>query len=275
MASADVAYAAAVLAIYIVLFFPAVYTSSKHGVQGMAWLCWRFFILFCIVRIIGNALEMANPGSTAAAIISSVGLSPLTIAIGGALHEARFYLLSLHRYPDKRKVDIIFVLLFHLVVAGAIALLAAGASGLQSATNQADPTKLNTDWHLAGVGGLILVAVIALLFLGAVYAYICYKPSNMQQHLAQRLVVAVAVACPLLAIRMIGSAAFYFSENLDMNPMTGTWGFKVGLYLIPEVLAACTLLAGGLVTRNIREREVVREETVVMGRGMKSSGRGV
>lgn len=88
MASANVAYAAAVLAIYLVLLIPAIYTTFKHGIQGMAWLGWVYFILFCSIRIIGSALEISSPESTAAAIISSVGLSPLTIAIGGVLHEA-------------------------------------------------------------------------------------------------------------------------------------------------------------------------------------------
>lgn len=88
MASADVAYAAAVLAIYLVLIIPAAYTAFKHGVRGMAWLGWGYFIVFCSLRIIGSALQISSPESTGAAIISSVGLSPLTIAVGGVLHEA-------------------------------------------------------------------------------------------------------------------------------------------------------------------------------------------
>lgn len=157
-------------------------------------------------------------------------------------------------------MDHISVLMFHTAVIVAVALLATGASGLQSAKTQADPTKLNRDWHLAGVGGIILMSAITLVFLGAVYAYICYKPYNTQQRLAQRLVVAVAVACPLIVIRIVGSTVFYFSKNLDMNPVSGTWGFRVGLYLIPEVLAACALLAGGLVARNVGEDK----ETIVV-----------
>lgn len=179
----------------------------------------------------------------------------------------RYYLLSLRRHPEKKKSDIIFVILFHAVVAAAIGLLVAGALGLQSAASP-DPTKLNTDWHLAGVGGLILLSAITLVFLGATYTYLCHKPSSTQQHLSQRLVVAVAVACPLLAIRTVGSTAFYFSENLDMNPVSGTMGFRVGLYLVPEVLAACALLAGGLVARNVREeRAVVEGNRYKLGRG--------
>lgn len=88
MTSADVAYSAAVLVVYLVLFIPASYTTFKHGVQGMAWLGWGYLMIFCSLRIIGSALQISNPESTGAAIISNVGLSPLTIAISGVLHEA-------------------------------------------------------------------------------------------------------------------------------------------------------------------------------------------
>lgn len=88
MTSSTVGYAAATLAIYLTLIIPAAYTAAKHGFEAMAWLGWVYFIAFCILRIIGSALQLAAPTSTSAAIISSVGLSPLTIAISGVLHEA-------------------------------------------------------------------------------------------------------------------------------------------------------------------------------------------
>lgn len=185
--------------------------------------------------------------------------------------HSRFHLLSLRSHSEKNKIDLIYVLLFHAVVAAAVALLAAGASGLQSPDTQSNPTKLNTDWLLAGVGGLLLLSTVLLVFLGAVYTYLCYKPETTQQSRAQRLVVAVAVACPLLAIRIIGSTVYFFSKNLEMSPVSGTWWFRAGLYLVPEVLAACALLAGGLVGRNVAVQEedgtfVVEESRAKMDR---------
>lgn len=88
MTSPNSAYASAVLAIYLVLSLPAVYTAYKHGVQNrLAWLGWGYFILFCILRITGSAMQIADPESSGAAIISSVGLSPLIIGAAGILHE--------------------------------------------------------------------------------------------------------------------------------------------------------------------------------------------
>lgn len=183
--------------------------------------------------------------------------------------HSRYHLLSLRSHPEKNKIDLIYVILFHAVVAAAVALLAAGASGLQSKETQNNPTKLNTDWLIAGVGGVLLLSTVLLVFLGAVYTYLCYKPETTQQRLAQHLVVAVAVACPLLAIRIIGSTVFFFSKSMEMSPVSGTWGFRVGLYLIPEVLAACALLAGGLVGRNVVNVEDRKETFVVEENGSK------
>lgn len=87
MTSPNSAYAAAVLAIYLVLFFPAMCTAWKHGGRGLAWIGWGYLVVFCLLRITGSALQIADGGSSTAAIISSVGLSPLTIAAAGILHE--------------------------------------------------------------------------------------------------------------------------------------------------------------------------------------------
>lgn len=149
-----------------------------------------------------------------------------------------------------------------MVVMAAVVILAIGASGLSKPEDLADPAKLNRDWHMAGAGALVLVAAIVLLFAGAVFTFLGKKPAPgaQQQRLAQKLAVAVGLACPLLFVRIVGSAAFYFTKNAGMSPVSGTWGFRVGLYLVPEVLAAVTLLAGGLVARNVRDAGVVGGE---------------
>lgn len=85
------------------------------------------------------------------------------------------------------------------------------------------------------------------------YTYLTNRdPVSHQARLAQRLVVAVGIASALLAIRVVGSVVFYFGQRMDMNPVTGSLGVRVGLYLVPEVLAACALLGGGLGARHVR-----------------------
>lgn len=52
-------------------------------------------------------------------------------------------------------------------------------------------------------------------------------------------------------IRVVGAVAYFFGQRREMNPSTGTLGFRVGLYLAPELLAAVVLLAGGLAARDV------------------------
>lgn len=59
-------------------------------------------------------------------------------------------------------------------------------------------------------------------------------------------------ACVLLAVRVVATVVFYFGERIDMNPVNGSMAVRVGLYLVPEVLAACVLLGGGVAARNVK-----------------------
>lgn len=61
---------------------------------------------------------------------------------------------------------------------------------------------------------------------------------------------------------------FFFSKDMAMSPVSGTWGFRIGLYLVPEVMAACALLAGGLVGRNVGEEDDEKKRVLVVEESM-------
>lgn len=181
--------------------------------------------------------------------------------------NSRFYLLpqqSTASSSEAKKLETIFVLFFHVFVMSAIALLAVGASGLSKPADQADPVKLARDWHLAGGGCIILLLMITAAGVVAFWTFFSSTSSSQRGRnvtaAAQKLALAVAVAAPVLCIRVIGSAAFYFGKKLDMNPVSGTMGFRVGLYLIPEVIAAIVLLVGGIMSRNVRKEAEAPKE---------------
>jgi hypothetical protein len=81
--------AAAQIAPYTLLILPSIYTTWKHGWQGL--LGWGFLVAFCSLRLFGSALQVSNVknGTTSETtqIISSVGLSPLVLTFVGLLHE--------------------------------------------------------------------------------------------------------------------------------------------------------------------------------------------
>lgn len=78
------ALSAAQLAIYAVLAVPVLFITFKHGRPGL--LGWIYLFAFCSLRVVGGAMDLS--GSSAAAIISNIGLSPLVLATSGILHEA-------------------------------------------------------------------------------------------------------------------------------------------------------------------------------------------
>lgn len=94
---------------------------------------------------------------------------------------------------------------------------------------------------------MLLLLLLAVIFGAALFTYFSTTTTERSSP-AQRLVLAVITATPLLAIRVLGTVVYFFGKNGDMNPSTGTWGFRAGLYLVPEVLAAVLLLGGGLAT---------------------------
>jgi hypothetical protein len=80
------AFSAAELALYLILSPPAVYLLARHFRFGF--LGWAYLLAFCGLRIIGGALGLNDANAKTAAIISSIGLSPLLLAAAGILHEA-------------------------------------------------------------------------------------------------------------------------------------------------------------------------------------------
>ena len=75
------------LVIYIILIQPSFYCIWKHGKTGF--LGWFYVNVFCALRIVTGGMGIhGDKTSTTSVILSSVGLSPLLLAIAGVLHEA-------------------------------------------------------------------------------------------------------------------------------------------------------------------------------------------
>jgi hypothetical protein len=78
------------LAIYAALVIPVIYILFRHGRPGV--IGWFYILGFCSLRVVGGAMSLSSDRkgtpNTTAAIISSIGLSPLLIGISGLLHEA-------------------------------------------------------------------------------------------------------------------------------------------------------------------------------------------
>ncbi|RSL61469.1 hypothetical protein CEP54_006270 [Fusarium duplospermum] len=176
-----------------------------------------------------------NPGS-GAAIITSIGLSPLLLAVAGVLHEARFYNASPEKRCLKTKKEAIIIILFHMQVMLGIALVAVGMSRLMSETTR---DKIAQGWKLAKIGA------------------VNQTPHNH----GPRLLLAVLIALPFVGIRVLATFIYVISENQSLSAMTGAIGTRVGLYIVEEIVATLVLVGAGVVTRDIRKE---REDEVLL-----------
>lgn len=154
------------LALYAILAIPVLFVLVKHGRPGL--LGWFYLQAFCVLRIVGGGMALSN--SPSAMIVGNIGLSPLLLGASGIFHEAyesprqRQYRIITNKscsfeYLNRErnaKVQLIMVLMFHMLVVGATALVAAGGSALQKAEPDASAAALLK----AGMGVFLLAWVL-------------------------------------------------------------------------------------------------------------------
>lgn len=167
------AFSVAQLTIYSVLVCPAVYLTLCHHRRGL--LGWGYLLAFCILRITGGALSI-HSSSSGAKIISSVGISPVLLALDGILHEACVIPLennmTLLTYLSRKvyckrnlnkRLEYVFMAFVHVVVATGVAMVGTGAGGLAGKNPKAsDQTNLD-------VGMALLEACWAILTIWALW----------------------------------------------------------------------------------------------------------
>lgn len=185
--------------------------------------------------------------STTATTISSIGLSPLLIGISGILHEARNY-----RNTNLRKAtEWPIVANFHLIVLTGLGIMVSGASAFKGVNVK--PSTLT----LLKVG--IIVLSLAWVVLCA-WSILSLLPSQRTVSApgfvgGTKLLYAVLSSLPFIGIRMMYSVISILAPSKSVNPTSGSYGLRIGLGFIPELIAMLALVYAGLTTHSLR-REV-------------------
>lgn len=168
-----------------------------------------------------------------------------------------------------------------MLVAGGIALVAVGASGLASTDATTTQADIDSDWTLATIGAALLVAAWLLVSAQAVaewflpvrsggssraalagdgaaklengHAHGSDGPAAHARGAGTTLLAAVLVALPLLGIRVATSLAYFVSKDQRLSPASGTVdgvgvGMRVGLELLEELLVTILFVGAGVVT---------------------------
>ncbi|KAI1468231.1 uncharacterized protein F4812DRAFT_425999 [Daldinia caldariorum] len=248
--ASSTALPAALLIIYIIVSPSLIYIVKKHGLKHGTFIGWLFLFLFCTLKIVASAIEIHDARSSSAALVASIGLSPLLAAACGIMHESRVYILPKSRRP----FDTQYLVLFHGLVTTAIALVASGASKLNNTT--LSPDQLKRSLNLVK-GGMILL-LLGWLSL-AVVTLTTYGNSLTQRsrrlaagESGKALLLAVAISIPFLGIRLLERAVYFFTQNQDLSPVTGSLGLRIGFEVIEEIIVTLVFVFTGILTRNIR-----------------------
>ncbi|KAE8448754.1 hypothetical protein EG329_008970 [Mollisiaceae sp. DMI_Dod_QoI] len=251
------------LAIYTILVIPVIYILCCHRLPGL--LGWLYLCIFCQLRIVGAGLAVGKgPDDTSAAIISSIGLSPLLLAISGVLHEARHY-----RNPDlNRKVEILLILLFHILVTTGLALVAVASGSSAFSSNTSSSKSGNGDENLLKVGIVVLLFSWAVVCACALFSLLSTQGRRSAHAFrdGSKLLYATLFALPFVGIRVMYSTIAILAPSKNLSVMNTALGLKLGLSFIPELIAAIALVVVGLLTRRVgRVQRDVESREVTTG----------
>ncbi|PTB42441.1 uncharacterized protein TrAFT101_008465 [Trichoderma asperellum] len=231
------------LAIYATLSIPNIYILLKHGRSGL--LGWAYLLAFCTLRIVGGAMDLS--GSTSAGIISSVGLSPLLLAASGILQEARAY----YSDPLSKKMKWAAVLVFHGIVTTGVALLAVGASNLDSSDAKSSDASTNASLVKVGIALLTLSwAIIAIVSVWTLARPATCSKSKSATAAGTKLLWSVLVSNVFSGIRVIYALVALVTQDKSLSLLTGSLTIRVILSLIPELISVLAFITAGLFTRN-------------------------
>jgi len=231
------------LGIYIPVALLTMVCLGYHAKLGF--FGWFYLLAFCGLRLAGSGLQVgaedSGTVSMTGAIIANVGLSPLTVAVMGILQEVT----KLRQRDIPQILNWPPVLFFHIIVGGAVGLVAAGSSGEASSNPASD------DPVLVEVGFVIFLLAWIVLIMYAVYTLLL-APSNSSlptYAAGTKLLYAVFLALPLIGIRFIFGLVAAFTKDVNLNPVTGNIYLNIFLNILPELLATILLVIAGLMTR--------------------------
>ncbi|KAH8811410.1 hypothetical protein F5884DRAFT_273453 [Xylogone sp. PMI_703] len=236
--------ALAQLIIYAILALPILFITFRHGKAGL--LGWFYCFAFCTLRLVGSGMQVSaskkGTTNTTAAIISSIGLSPLLLATGGILHEARAYRQS----RPNVKIEWILTLFIHISITAGLALVAAGVS---SANSQADASTHKT---LAKVGIIVLLLSWGLICAFTLGSFLSSQWDSQALGYRDGTLLLYGVVCslPFTCIRLIYATVSLFVGSATLNQVTGSLAIRVCLGMLPELASILVFVIVGLLTRH-------------------------
>ncbi|KAM0704997.1 hypothetical protein Q7P35_007784 [Cladosporium inversicolor] len=248
------------LALYAPLVPLALFIAYRHGRHGI--LGYFYLNMSIAVRIAAAICQLidknsnsnnTNTPSTATIILSSIGLSPLLLAISGILHELHHYLLQTPATTTASKEFrwLLFIQIqIHTICTVGMILLILGSIHLAEAKSASDA---NAAYKLRSAGAvlwfvtwLVLMQYVGWLF----FRYRKVQEKSLRSTAALRNWTLVAL---VFGGAKVVYAAVYTLDHGDsaINPITGSFAVKVVLVVGVQFFAAVAMVVGGWMSLSI------------------------
>ena len=250
------------VAAFVPIFAFGIVLAMRHGFAKSSG--WVLLITFSLCRLIGAicqlvAISHPSKGVYAAAIVCiSIGLSPLTLICLGLLTRVYAFppeQISIRSDMQNRNnaiprpiprpvfqgISIFSLAGMSLGIYGGIKASDDTASTAQSVLNPESKTAV----ALFTTVFLVVLIVFAVLMLQIVYV----EPRE------RRLLYAVAIASPLIALRLTYGLLVDFAKNKHFSYFYGSVTLYLCMAVVPEILACTTYIITGLTLRRLPKHD--------------------
>ncbi|CAL5866895.1 uncharacterized protein PFLUO_LOCUS1106 [Penicillium psychrofluorescens] len=243
------------LIVYLPSFFVSTFLVFRHGFRGSSGFL--FLTIFTIARIVGACCELATISNsstslfTAAAICSSVGLSPLLMACSGMLSRVNESIKNTRYHAVLPDLAFNF---FRIVTIVAMVLSIVGLTSNMTVEGLEHPeveVKVGTILYL--VCWVILMAFLGLFYL---------QRSSVEKG-EKRNMGAVAISAPFLLVRVIYVVLVWFVDNGMFNILSGNVTVQLVMSVLEEIVVVIVCIGVGM-TLKVRGRSTPKHEEARM-----------
>ncbi|KAJ5625054.1 hypothetical protein N7510_001363 [Penicillium lagena] len=244
------------LIVYLPSFFVAAFLVSRHGFRKTGGFI--FLAIFTIFRLVGACCELAtiNKPSTglyvAAAICSSIGLSPLLMACSGMLSRVNESIENNTTRPVLPELAFSF---FRIITIVAMVLSIVGITSNMSLEGLKHPDiEVKIGMILYLVSWAILIAYLGIFYMRR-YSVEKGEKRNMG---------AVAISAPFLLVRIIYAMLVWFIDNDTFDMLTGNVTVQLVMSVLEEIAVVIVCLGVGM-TLKVRGRSARKHEEARVG----------
>ncbi|KAJ5676679.1 uncharacterized protein N7477_002312 [Penicillium maclennaniae] len=254
-----ISYTNGISILQLIVYFPSIFLSAflvyRHGLRTNSGFI--FLTTFALARIVGACCELAtinNPSTglfTAAAICSSIGLSPLMLACSGLLSRAN---LSIEYTTSRPALPDLIFRAFRLLTIVAMAVAIAGITSNMTAEGLQHPdikTKIGMILYL------VCWAIMVLMLL-----VIALKRGSLERG-EGRTLLAVAISSPFILVRIIYALLIWFLHDSTFSLLNGSETVTLVMSVLEEFVVVIVCLGVGMTLR-VRGKQVNQNDEAAM-----------